>query len=145
MMVFVDVEVNPQSYRIEDFGAVREDGAVLHSGSKCEFATFISKCDALCGHNIINFDLKYLNLTGNYTIIDTLPLSPLLFPKKPYHNLLKDDKIQVDELNNPVNDAKKARDLFYDEVAEWNRLSEKKREIYWRLLKDTQEFRGFFC
>ncbi len=145
MMVFVDVEVNPQSYRIEDFGAVREDGAVLHSGSKCEFATFISKCDTLCGHNIINFDLKYLNLTGNYTIIDTLPLSPLLFPKKPYHNLLKDDKIQVDELNNPVNDAKKARDLFYDEVAEWNRLSEKKREIYCRLLKDTQEFRGFFC
>lgn len=144
-MVFVDVEVNPQSYRIEDFGAVREDGAVLHSGSKCEFATFISKCDTLCGHNIINFDLKYLNLTGNYTIIDTLPLSPLLFPKKPYHNLLKDDKIQVDELNNPVNDAKKARDLFYDEVAEWNRLSEKKREIYCRLLKDTQEFRGFFC
>jgi len=43
-------------------------------------------------------------------------LSPLLFPEKPYHRLLKDDKLQPEELNNPVNDSKKAEELFYDEV-----------------------------
>ena len=48
--------------------------------------------------------------------IDTLSLSPLLFPSKPYHALVKDDKLQVDELNNPLNDAIKARDLFFDEL-----------------------------
>jgi ATP-dependent DNA helicase RecQ len=37
--------------------------------------------------------------------IDTLPLSPLLFPKKPYHRLIKDDKLFSDQLNNPINDA----------------------------------------
>jgi ATP-dependent DNA helicase RecQ len=29
-------------------------------------------------------------------IIDILFLSPLLFPTKPYHRLLKDDKLQTD-------------------------------------------------
>ena len=75
--------------------------------------------------------------------IDTLPLSPLLFPKKPYHRLLKDDKLQVDELNNPVNDAKKARDLFFDEVAAWGQLSVGKQKIFQSLLSDTREFKGF--
>ena len=50
-------------------------------------------------------------------VIDTLYLSPLLFPTKPYHKLLKDDKLQTDELNNPLNDSIKAKDLFHDEVA----------------------------
>ncbi len=62
--------------------------------------------------------------------IDTLFLSPLLFPKRPYHHLVKDDKLQVDELNNPVNDSMKARDLLNDEVCEWNRLSANRQELY---------------
>lgn len=48
--------------------------------------------------------------------IDTLYLSPLLFPNKPYHRLLKDDELQTDEMNYPLNDAIRAKELFYDEV-----------------------------
>ena len=104
----------------------------------------MSGCDVLCGHNIINHDLQYLYLKKEYIIIDTLPLSPLLFPTKPYHRLLKDDKLQVDELNNPLNDAQKARDLFYDEITTWRQLPHQKQLIYHTLVKDTQPFQGFF-
>ena len=143
MIAFIDTEVGVDSQRVWDYGAVREDGAVMHTQSAQEFNTFVSKCYVLCGHNIIKHDLKYLNLQRRHVIIDTLPLSPLLFPKKPYHRLLKDDKLQVDELNNPVNDAKKARDLFSDEVAAWRQLSVGKQRIFQCLLSGTQEFEGF--
>ena len=144
MIAFIDTEVNPQTKKVADYGAVRDDGAVLHSHSKADFDAFVSKCDTVCGHNIINHDLKYTSLRGNLTIVDTLFLSPLLFPKRPYHHLVKDDKLQVDELNNPVNDSMKARDLFNDEVAAWNQLTDNRKEIYYYLLNETQEFGGFF-
>ena len=120
MIAFIDTEVNPQTMRVMDYGVVRDDGAVLHTHSKAEFDAFVSNCDTVCGHNIINHDLKYTALRGRPTIVDTLFLSPLMFPKRPYHHLVKDDKLQVDELNNPVNDSMKARDLLNDEVAAWN-------------------------
>ncbi|HWQ42223.1 MAG TPA: hypothetical protein VN456_09340 [Desulfosporosinus sp.] len=43
-------------------------------------------------------------------IIDTLFLSPA----KPYHKLLKDDKLQTEDTNNPLNDSLKVKDLFFD-------------------------------
>ena len=144
MIAFIDTEVNPQTKKVADYGAVREDDAVLHSHSKSDFDAFVSRCDTICGHNIINHDLKYTSLRGNPTIIDTLFLSPLLFPKRPYHHLVKDDKLQVDELNNPVNDSMKARDLLNDEIAAWNQLSYNRQEIYYQLLHETDQFRGFF-
>ena len=144
MIAFIDTEVDPQTKKVTDYGAVREDGAVLHSHSKADFDAFVSKCDTICGHNIINHDLKYTALRGNPTIIDTLFLSPLLFPKRPYHKLVKDDKLQVDELNNPANDSMKARDLLNDEIAEWHQLSHGRQEIYYQLLHQTREFEGFF-
>ncbi|UKK47252.1 RecQ family ATP-dependent DNA helicase [Prevotella sp. E9-3] len=144
MIAFIDTEVNPQTKKVADYGAVREDGAVLHSSSKADFDAFVSKCDTVCGHNIINFDLKFVSLRGNPTIVDTLFLSPLLFPKRPYHHLVKDDKLQVDELNNPLNDSMKARDLLNDEVAAWEQLTDNRKEIYYYLLNDTKEFGGFF-
>ncbi len=143
MIAFFDTEVNPHSKKVADYGAVREDGASLHTSSLTEFQAFVSKCDTICGHNIINHDLRYTTLSGTPTIIDTLFLSPLLFPKRPYHHLVKDDKLQVDDFNNPVNDSIKARDLFYDELTAWHQLSPGKKEIYYQLLHHTDQFKGF--
>ena len=143
-IVFIDTEVNPYTKKVVDYGAVREDGAILHTHSKADFDAFVSECNMVCGHNIIHHDLKYTGLRNHPTVIDTLFLSPLLFPKRPYHRLVKDDKLQVDELNNPANDAMKARDLLHDEVAAWNELSANRQEIYYLLLHDTNEFGGFF-
>ncbi len=103
----------------------------------------------MCGHNIIKFDLRYIFPTieaaGVRSVIDTLYLSPLLFPQKPYHKLLKDDKIQSDDLNNPLNDAQKAMELFMDEVSAFETLSTSMKKKYIvHFLEMVPEFRGFF-
>ena len=145
MIVFVDTEVSLQDGKACDYGAVREDGAVLHTRSREEYLAFVAPCDVVCGHNIIGFDLKHTPIDGNHIFVDTLYLSPLLFPGRPYHRLVKDDKLQVDEFNNPANDAMKARDLFFDEVAAWQRLPQGCRSIYRSLLSAEPEFEGFFA
>ncbi|MBQ6069316.1 MAG: RecQ family ATP-dependent DNA helicase [Bacteroidales bacterium] len=147
MFAFIDIEVSTDRRQVSDYGAVRDDGAVLHTHSEHDFFQFIQGCDTLCGHNIVGHDLKYLShlrLDTNRTIIDTLYLSPLLFPRKPYHHLVKDDKLQVDELNNPVNDSQKAQELFADEVAAWTQLPPTQQDIYYYLLASAYPFKGFF-
>lgn len=145
-IVFIDAEVD-LSGKVQDLGGVKENGD-FHDKSKCDFTTFLRGCEYICGHNIIRHDLKYLEKeveeSGIKHFIDTLYLSPLMFPKKPYHKLLKDDKLNSDELNNPLNDAMKARDLFYDEVAAFKNLDEHLQLIYYGLLFNQPEFRDFF-
>ena len=53
MIAFIDTEVNPQTKKVDDYGALREDGALLLSHSKTDFDAFVSGCDTICGHNII--------------------------------------------------------------------------------------------
>src|SRR5690606_27376637 len=121
-IVFIDIEVEPINGNIQDVGCVKDDGSLFHKNSLAAFAQFIEDAQFVCGHNIINHDLNYVGHTlsdagiTTAAVIDTLFLSPLLFPSKPYHALLKDDKLQYDEANNPLNDAIKAKDLFYDEA-----------------------------
>lgn len=142
---FVDVEVGMNDHRIHDIGAIRWDGAVYHSANKHELTPFLKDVDFICGHNIINHDTKYLFGEENYRYlpVDTLFLSPLLFPERPYHRLVKDDKLVSDQMNNPVNDCEKASDLLMDEVARWEELSSTKKLIYSTLLQCQKEFKGF--
>lgn len=133
-----------------DIGAIKSDGSVFHQSSESAFVNFIKGTQFICGHNLLNHDVKYigslLNQAGisrNYAI-DTLYLSPLLFPSKPYHALLKDDKLQYDELNNPLNDAIKAKDLFFDEVASFGEIEDPLKQIFFQLLNNDQHFKGFF-
>ena len=147
-VVFIDSEVGIADKKIYDLGAIRDGNVCFHSASINNFCDFISGADFLCGHNIIHHDLKYIEAAAGRKIsskvIDTLYLSPLLFPKRPYHALLKDDKLQTDELNNPLNDSKKARQLFYDEVNAFIALSLKMKQIFYCLLHDAVEFEAFF-
>ena len=147
-IAFIDSEIGVEDKAIQDLGAVKEDGAVFHSASVRDFWAFLSGADFLCGHNVIHHDLKYLCPEGEAPVqagvIDTLYLSPLLFPERPYHALLKNDKLQSEELNNPLNDAEKAMRLFYDEVNAFSVLSANVKQIYFGLLGEVEEFRGFF-
>lgn len=148
-ILFFDTEVNPETGVILDFGAIKPDGSRIHTSSKNNFSSFILGCDYICGHNIIKHDLKYANYLVEYSApnclpIDTLYLSPLLFPMKPYHSLLKDDKLQVDELNNPLHDSMKAMELFYDEVNAYESLPQALKDIFCSLLYKKQGFTGFF-
>ena len=141
-IAFVDTEVGLKDHKIHDIGALRYDGATYHQASKDGLTSFLKegKVDFICGHNIIHHDAKYLQLDG--ILIDTLYLSPLLFPKHPYHHLVKDDKLMSEQMNNPVNDCEKAKELLMDEIAAWNQLSENKKRIFTLLLQHEEEFRA---
>ncbi|MCQ2280803.1 MAG: hypothetical protein MJZ49_08410 [Bacteroidales bacterium] len=83
-VLFVDLEVGIKDHRVHDLGALRDDGAVLHSHSEKDFTNFIDDSSFLCGHNLVHHDLTYLrkNLSVSQIPIDTLYLSPLLFPPR---------------------------------------------------------------
>lgn len=142
---FVDVEVGLTDRKIHDIGALRWDDAVFHSPNKHMLTAFLNDVDYICGHNIINHDAKYLFDKGmeRWQLVDTLYFSPLLFPERPYHHLLKDDKLMSEQMNNPVNDCEKARDLLMSEAARWSELPPKVRDIYAALLLGHDEFEGF--
>lgn len=149
-IAFIDIEVDPATGNIRDFGGVKSNGSLFHRGSIAEFIKFIEGTQFICGHNIFDHDLKYIRNTisnagiNPANIIDTLFLSPLLFPTRPYHALLKDDKLQYDEANNPLNDAIKAKDLFYDEITAFKQTDEALKQLFYLLLKDQPEFSAFF-
>lgn len=147
-VVFFDTEIGVQDKKILDIGAVRSDKGTLHTASVADFCAFAADAEFLCGHNVVHHDMKYLVPVSEgklpAKIIDTLYLSPLLFPKRPYHKLLKDDKLQVEELNNPVNDSQKAQTLFFDEINAFWQLSVEKKKIFCGLLYQFEEFQGFF-
>lgn len=149
-IAFIDTEIEPKSHKILDIGGVKADGSSFHKSSLTEFTQFLNGTRYVCGHNIINHDLKYIGnaLTdagvNAANCIDTLFLSPLLFPTKPYHALLKDDKLQSEDRNNPLNDSIKAKDLFNDEVAAFKQMDEALKQIFYLLLNDKREFRAFF-
>jgi hypothetical protein len=61
-----------------------------------------------------------------------------------HHALLKDDKLQTEEINNPLNDSIKAKDLFFDEVSTFNQAEESLKQIFYFLLHHQPQFQGFF-
>lgn len=144
---FVDVEVGLKDKRIHDIGILRWDGAKYHSADKKAAISFLEDVDFVCGHNVIHHDMKYLlgDEVQRWQLVDTLYVSPLLFPERPYHHLLKDDKLMNEQMNNPVNDCEKACDLLMDEIAKWKALPDAHRFIYATLLRDVPEFAGFLA
>ena len=148
-IAFLDTEIGVEDKKIHDIGAVHSDGTTFHSSSLRDFIMFISDAGFVCGHNIVHHDLKYIAAAMGKDMaipaIDTLYLSPLLFPSHPNPSLVKDDKLVTDELNNPVNDSKKAQKLFYDEVNAFDALPIFLKQIFCGLLYSRKEFKGFFA
>src|SRR5690554_883862 len=150
MLVF-DIEVSKNN-TIKDIGAITDKNKTFHNSEIIEFEQFIKKnrLSFFAGHNIIKFDLIHLKKTKlkylfkRNNVIDTLYLSALLFPEKPYHKLVKDDKIVSNYANNPFNDAVKAKNLFFDAVNEFDKLDKTLKDILYLLLRDVEGFEGFF-
>ncbi|MCO5290140.1 MAG: RecQ family ATP-dependent DNA helicase [Chitinophagaceae bacterium] len=149
-IAFVDTEIEPKGRKILDIGSIKDNGATFHKTSIAAFTQFLNGTPFICGHNILNHDIKYIGKALNDAginsehIIDTLFLSPLLFPTRPYHSLLKDDKLQSEDTNNPLNDSIKAKDLFYDEISAFKATDDTLKQIFYLLLKDKKEFAAFF-
>jgi ATP-dependent DNA helicase RecQ len=149
-IAFVDLEVHATQETVLDIGATNDRGSVLHTKSLRDLAAFLPGHEYICGHNILAHDLKYMQEALKdlpalrWNTIDTLLLSPLLFPKQPYHALVKDEKLQVDELNNPLADAIQAKELLYEEIAAFHKLDDATKRIFFGLLGLTKEFGAFF-
>jgi ATP-dependent DNA helicase RecQ len=149
-IAFIDTEIEPKSRKILDIGSVKDNGNTFHSNSIADFIKFLNGTEFICGHNILNHDILYIDKAvtdakvNSENIIDTLFLSPLLFPTKPYHALLKDDKLQTEDTNNPLNDSIKAKDLFFDEVSVFNQAEDRLKQIFYFLLNEKKEFSSFF-
>ena len=145
-IVFIDAEVSPETGKIVDLGACRPDGRFFHSSNVAAFKEFCKGAEYVCGHNIVAFDMQYLRpvLGDGPQPVDTLPLSALLFPRKRFHKLLKDEKLLTEELNNPLSDARKAMALFEEEVAAFGELPGVLQRLFCSMLKNQAEFAGFF-
>lgn len=129
----IDLEVSRNDV-IHALGAVRADTdeSLTHSGGG--LTTALEKLDALAegasfilGHNLIAFDLPHLIAAKpdlrllKLPAVDTLRLSPLAFPRNPYHSLVKhyqDGALRRGRINDPELDARLALKVFGDQVKE---------------------------
>ena len=99
-ITFFDLEIDANSHGIADIGGIKSNGETFHSTSIRDFLDFLDGTGYVCGHNIFKHDLKYMEKVmpeiNSFNRVDTLYFSPLLFPAQPYHNLVKDDKLDPD-------------------------------------------------
>jgi len=149
-IIFLDIEVNKQTKKIYELGMVYKNRYHNTPAIK-EITNFIKLCNAqyICGHNFIDFDLKILKDTTLYNtfkahkIIDTLPLSLLLFNEKSIHALPKNYKSEDDFKNNPVEDCKITSKLLEKLEERFLSLDKDMQNIFYSLLKDEKYFSGF--
>ena len=78
--------------------------------------------------------------------IDTLELSPLGFPRNPYHRLLKDYKLIPQELNDPLGDCKSCASLLGDVAQVFSQLPAPLLGVYRGLFHQElgRDYEGFF-
>ncbi|GAO44123.1 RecQ family ATP-dependent DNA helicase [Flavihumibacter petaseus] len=149
-IAFFDLEVDPKSRKVVDCGFVTDNGLQYRGASPGKFFDGLNACSFIAGHNVFAHDLPVLQRRfqdvdwNKWKVIDTLLLSPLLFPSRPYHRLVKDDKIADDAPNNPLADSIKARDLFLEEVAAFRQLPSELKAIFFRLLSTDVKYADFF-
>ncbi len=146
---YFDLEVDPKSKRVLEYGAIL-NGSQYRGKEATRFESLSKEARTICGHNIIHHDLSILEKNNfpdsifKKLKIDTLYLSVLFFPKKPYHHLVKDYQLNGTEINNPLADAKLTKELLEDLLIAFQDLTKPLRNIYYSLLKDVAGFDGFF-
>lgn len=118
--------------KINAIGALRTDNLKVFDCRKRkgslskelkQLDAFAKGVSVLLGHNIIEHDLPLLKKHDDalhllsIPAIDTLYLSPLAFPKNPYHHLVKlykDPALARVQVNDPLLDSELAMRLFSD-------------------------------
>jgi ATP-dependent DNA helicase RecQ len=150
-IIFCDIEGSITKKTINEIGFIYKN-IELNTTSISEAKEFIKKNNSkyISGHNFINFDLKILENTSvyshiqEYQVIDTLPLSLLLFNEKTLHSLPKNYKTEDEFKNNPVEDSKLTAILLEKIIKQFVSLNQNTQNIFYSLLKDDKYFKGFF-
>ena len=151
----MDLEVGNDD-RIYALAAVRTDTgrSLVHSGggllaALARLDDFADGASVVLGHNLIAFDLPHLKATKpnlrllKLPAVDTLRVSPLAFPRNPYHSLVKhhqDGGLKRGRVNDPELDSRLALELFADQQEALRRA---KPDLFaaWHWLT-TPEFEG---
>ena len=131
--ISIDLEVRKKSNRIHAFAGVRSDTGecVTYSDTGRNSEPTLEELDELAegaefvlGHNLIEFDLPRLRAERpslqilQLPVIDTLWLSPLAFPRHPYHRLVKhykDGQLNRQKPNDPELDARLTLKVFSEQ------------------------------
>ncbi len=148
-ILFFDIEVDSKSGRMIAYG-MEWSNKQLKGSYPEKLKAEICEAVTLCGHNIVKHDLPNLygkdvdKILAEKRIIDTLFLSALLFPKKPYHYLVKDYFLAGAELNNPVADVNLTKRLLKDLLEAYVSLPKMIKAIFAFLLSEKNGFSGFF-
>ncbi len=127
----IDLEVAKDGSRIHALAGVLAgtDRSITHRGRNLtsglkQLDRLARRASFILGHNIIAFDLPHLKAARSslrllkLPVIDTLRLSPLAFPRNPYHHLVKhyqDGGLTRRQLNDPKLDAELALKVFDDQ------------------------------
>ena len=155
---------------IRDFAAVYSDGRTMRrqrlragdiEAALAELDAFAGDADVLLGHNLIRFDRPHLHAAApglgllRLPALDTLMLSPLAFPRNPYHRLVKhyqNGGLVRGQVNDPQLDAAITIDLFGEEcdalrladprlLAAWHWLTTTEERAFDRLFRDVRAAR----
>ena len=126
----LDLEVGRRDDRIYKIAGVRPDtgqSLTIPAASRglhpalARLDRLADGADFVLGHNLIAFDLPYLQAAGpglrllQLPAVDTLRLNPLAFPSNPYHHLVKhyqDGQLKRGRINDPELDARLTLEVF---------------------------------
>ncbi|HKK33012.1 MAG TPA: RecQ family ATP-dependent DNA helicase [Desulfomicrobiaceae bacterium] len=147
--VVLDLEIHPETEALLKLGAIRpSSGRELRFQGSFDPKEAVARLDELCGdatfiagHNIADHDLPWLRTRFpsarclSLPVLDTLYLSPLAFPRNPYHRLLKGYKLVRDSVNDPVRDAMQSLDLLRDELRAFHSLPKQVSGFYGLMLE----------
>lgn len=142
--LFFDLEYNPETQKVREYGFILGEEYVRDKNpAKLESAA--SKAKFIVGHNVLRHDApilrQYFSIDfPNVKALDTLMLSSLLFPRKPYHKLRKEYLHNEDDPSDPLEDARLCKKLLEDCIEKWGSYP-------WQLqyLLSVFEKRAWFC
>lgn len=130
--VALDLEITRGGI-LRHIGAVYGDETFQWTGRRKDIGRALARLDAfgrraqfVLGHNMLHHDLPFLQAAApdlallDRPVIDTLFLSPLAFPRNPYHRLVKDYKLVRASLSDPLEDVRLALSVFADQ---WESLA----------------------
>ncbi len=143
--ISIDLEVGRDDARIHRFAAVRGDTGESFHFRGGDLNAGLAKLDRLAdgvafvvGHNLIDFDAKYLAASDSdlrllhLPQVDTLRLNPLAFPRNPYHHLVKhyqDGQLKHGSRNDPELDARLTLGVLRDQHQAFRAMSDSAPEL----------------
>lgn len=146
--LFFDLEYNPKTAKVREYGFILGDCRVRAVNS-AKLESAVEKAKFIVGHNILRHDIPilkdYFSIDfPNIKVLDTLMLSSLLFPRKPYHKLRKEYLHDENEPSNPLNDAELCKELLEACINKWKSFPWQLQLLLYCLLFDKPGFAPFF-